>query len=103
MQKAVGAESAEHSPLSRMQRCKVIPPTRQNCDHIRTSYIQDATNKRGGRMGETVKTTRVSSSTVWHVITYQGYPLFPNKTVCTEVNVRRAYPLDRSWSQTAHG
>jgi hypothetical protein len=53
---SVSADSAERPSWSPMQRCKVIPPTRQNSIllyNFRTSSIEDATNDiYGDRVGE---------------------------------------------------
>jgi hypothetical protein len=62
-----------------MQRCKVIPPTRQNRSHIarfnfRTSSIEDATNdKYGDRVGENYE----GPSTILAQQYQSRYPLLP--------------------------
>jgi len=56
---SVSAEMDERTSPNQMQKCNVIPSTRQNSNHIvtlynfRTSSIEDATNdKYGVRVGE---------------------------------------------------
>ena len=52
---SVSAESAERPSPSQMQRCKVIPPTRQNRNHIvqlQDQFYRKRNNKYGDRVGE---------------------------------------------------